>query len=84
MIKVRLFGQARNMLGKDELYLKTKKIKVKDLLNELKKLSKSLEGFDNQRFLIMVNGCEISTLDGKDTMLKDGDEVAIISVVHGG
>jgi molybdopterin converting factor small subunit len=31
-----------------------------------------------------VNGKEISVLNGLDTVLKDGDEVVFVPVVHGG
>jgi MoaD family protein len=34
--------------------------------------------------LILVNGREISVLDGLKTALKDGDEVVFVPVVHGG
>jgi molybdopterin converting factor small subunit len=34
--------------------------------------------------LMLVNGKEISVLKGLDTKLKDGDELTLIPVVHGG
>jgi molybdopterin converting factor small subunit len=34
--------------------------------------------------LILVNDREISVLNGVDTLLVNGDEIAFISVVHGG
>jgi molybdopterin synthase sulfur carrier subunit len=34
--------------------------------------------------LILVNGKEISVLNGLETLLKDGDEVVLIPVIHGG
>jgi molybdopterin synthase sulfur carrier subunit len=34
--------------------------------------------------LILVNGKEISVLDGLETILQDGDEVVFIPVIHGG
>ena len=34
--------------------------------------------------LIIVNGKEISVLNGLETMLKDGDEVVFVPVLHGG
>ncbi len=34
--------------------------------------------------LILVNGREISILDGYDTKLVDGDEIVFVPVVHGG
>lgn len=34
--------------------------------------------------LILVNGCEVSVLNGLDTVLNDGDEVVLIPILHGG
>jgi molybdopterin synthase sulfur carrier subunit len=34
--------------------------------------------------LILVNGKEISALEGAETRVKDGDDVVFISVSHGG
>ena len=34
--------------------------------------------------LILVNGKEISVLNGLETMIKDGDEIIFIPVLHTG
>jgi molybdopterin converting factor small subunit len=34
--------------------------------------------------LILVNGREISVLNGFETNLKDGDKIVLVPVVHGG
>jgi molybdopterin synthase sulfur carrier subunit len=34
--------------------------------------------------LILVNGKEISVLNGLETKVNDGDEVVFVPVVHGG
>jgi molybdopterin converting factor small subunit len=34
--------------------------------------------------LILVNGKEISVLHGLETKLRNGDEVVLVPVVHGG
>jgi molybdopterin converting factor small subunit len=34
--------------------------------------------------LILINGREISVLNGLETMLKDGDEIVFIPVLHAG
>ena len=44
------------------------------------------EHFDGPKSnaLILVNGKEISILNGLDTKVKNGDEIVFIPVVHGG
>jgi molybdopterin converting factor small subunit len=34
--------------------------------------------------LILINGKEISVLQGTETMLNDDDEVVLVPVIHGG
>lgn len=34
--------------------------------------------------IILVNGREVSVLNGLDTILNDGDEVFLIPILHGG
>jgi molybdopterin converting factor small subunit len=34
--------------------------------------------------LVLVNGVEISVLDGYETKVTDGDEIVFVPVVHGG
>jgi molybdopterin converting factor small subunit len=34
--------------------------------------------------LVLVNGVEISVLDGYETKVADGDEIVFVPVVHGG
>ena len=34
--------------------------------------------------VILVNGREISSLSGLESELQDGDEVAVIPLIHGG
>lgn len=65
---------------------------VKEVLEKLAKDSPEarrsvLEAESDQihpALLIMVNGKEISALNGSETQVKEGDEVVLISVSHGG
>ena len=34
--------------------------------------------------LILVSGTEVGALNGVDTMLRDGDEIVLLPVAHGG
>lgn len=39
---------------------------------------------DTKNILVAINGADSSSLDGRSTVLQDGDEVSIIPVIHGG
>ena len=93
VIIMKFIGSFRNALGKDKLVINSKgKLPLRKAINEiteeLPKLKKVLidPELEDPRpnTLILVNGKEISALNGLDTMLKDDDEVVFIPVVHGG
>ena len=92
-ITVKFVGSLRHVSGVNELALTPKEgFSVKELMieiaGELPELKRSLidphlEALRTNA-LILVNGREISVLDGLETNLKDGDEVVLVPVVHGG
>jgi molybdopterin converting factor small subunit len=65
---------------------------VKEVVEELAKVSSEarrsvLETESNQihpALLVLVNGKEISALDKADTLIRNGDEITLISISHGG
>lgn len=92
-ITVRFIGSLRASLKKGKLSLAVKKpLSLKRFMETIIKKNPKLEPalinpeLNDPRLnaLILVNGKEISVLNGINTVLKDGDELVIIPVVHGG
>jgi molybdopterin synthase sulfur carrier subunit len=92
-ITVKFVGSLRHFSGVGDLQLKYGRcVSVGDLVNELVKEVPALERslvdrkLEDPRpnTLILVNGREISVLDGLETKLGDEDEIVIVPVVHGG
>ena len=92
-ITVRFVGAFRGVSKKNKLTLKFKKAvplkeAIKKITEEMPKLKRILidPEFEDPRpnTLIVVNGKEISVLNGLETMLKDGDEVIFVPIIHGG
>jgi molybdopterin synthase sulfur carrier subunit len=92
-IAVKFIGSLRHVSGTGELALSCKSyVAIRELMNEITKelpeLKRSLIGHQledpRSNTLVLVNGREISVLDGLETKLKDGDEVVFIPFVHGG
>lgn len=93
-VRVRLLGTLREFSRDEAIHLRfdkepTMEEVVQSLLSELgSALEKAI--FDPllhnplPRTLILVNGLEIGVLLGMETMLRDGDEVVILPVSHGG
>jgi MoaD family protein len=93
VITVKFIGAFRNASGKGKLTIASEGIiplgeAIKKIVTELPKLKTSLidPELENPKpnTLILVNGKEISVLNGLDTILEDGDEVVFVPVVHGG
>ena len=90
---VKFIGSFRSISGKDKLALKLANSAplrnvVKKIVHELPKLKQALIdpelGEPRTNVLILVNGKEISVLQGLETVIKDGDEVVFVPVSHGG
>lgn len=93
VVTVKFLGSLRNISGKSKITLKFEtpvplREAVKKIVEELPALRRALIdqelGDPRPNSLIIVNGREISILDGLETMLKDGDEVVFVPVLHGG
>lgn len=93
IITVKFVGAFRSISGKSKFTLKLENIvplreAAKKIVEELPKLKRVLidPELEDPRpnTLILVNEKEISVLNGLDTVLKDGDEVVFVPVVHGG
>jgi molybdopterin synthase sulfur carrier subunit len=67
------------------LTLKTLVAKVSLEMPQLGKIFSDQQlGDARSNALVLINGREISVLDGLETVLRDGDEIVFIPVVHGG
>jgi len=92
-VTIRFFGVFRSITSKTEVAIKfedTIRLKevIKEIVEKMPKLERTLVDPDLEdprpNTLILVNGKEISVLNGLETMLKDGDEVVFIPVLHTG
>lgn len=85
MIIVKLLGGARKSFSSNTLEIQSDGITIFALLDRLKvSIPANLPQLDQDNILIAVNGIDSSVLQGKETLLKNGDVVSIIPVVHGG
>ena len=92
-ITVKFLGALRHISGAGELALNIKSaLSINELMNEIVRempalkpslIHQQLEDLRSNA-LILVNGREISVLNGFETKLKDGDTIVLVPVVHGG
>ena len=92
-LTIKFIGALRHLSGKKEFTVSFQEvISIKELVRkitqefpELKHTSSDQELNDSRsNSLVLVNGREISVLNGYETKLKDGDEIVFVPVVHGG
>ena len=92
-LSLKFIGALRQVSGKTQLITSFQEdMTLKSLVAKLSQDMPQLEKiFSDQQLgdvrsnaLVLVNGREISVLDGLNTKLNDGDEIVFIPVVHGG
>jgi MoaD family protein len=93
VLTIKFMGSFRSLSDKNTLKLKleeSSQIKdvVKMIVAKLPKLEPALIDPESKipktSMLVLVNGKEISVLNRFETLIKDGDEVVFVPIVHGG
>ena len=92
-LTIKFIGALRHLSGKTQFTITFQEdITIEELVNEIsQELPELKHTFSDQELndsksnsLVLVNGREISVLNGYETKLKDGDEIVFVPVVHGG
>jgi sulfur-carrier protein len=92
-LTIKFIGALRHLSGKTEFTVSFQEgISIKKLIDKITREFPELKHtFSDQELndsrsnsLILINGREISVLDGYETRLNDGDEIVFVPVVHGG
>ena len=92
-LTIKFIGALRHLSGKTQFTITFQEdITIEELVNEIsQELPELKHTFSDQQLndsrsnsLVLVNGREISVLNGYETKLKDGDEFVFVPVVHGG
>lgn len=92
-LRIKFIGALRHLSGKTQFTISLHElVSLKEFLLKLSQEMPQLEkAFSDQELgdsrsnsLILVNGREISVLNGLETKLNDGDEIVFVPVVHGG
>jgi molybdopterin synthase sulfur carrier subunit len=92
-LTIKFIGALRHLSGKTQLTINFQEgMSLKELVTKIsQKMPKLEKTFSDQQLndsrsnaLILINGREISVLNGLETKLNDGDEIVFVPVVHGG
>jgi molybdopterin converting factor small subunit len=92
-VKARFVGSLRSLSGEELVTLELKKrLSLKEVMKRIAegrpKLNDAFAFSQPEKLrsvmLILVNGKEISVLNGLETTIKDADELVFVPVLHGG
>jgi molybdopterin converting factor small subunit len=84
MIRVRLLGGVKRALGREYVDVDSEQLVLRDLLSILAGMSMKGTLYNPSDLIIVVNGVDSSLLGGMDTIIRRGDNVTVLTVVHGG
>jgi molybdopterin converting factor small subunit len=83
MVKVKLYGMAQQLAGKEELEVSVKEpTTLTDLLKEITRKGRGISHREVQT--ILVNGRSCIFMEGLKTSVKDGDLVEVLPLITGG
>ena len=71
-------------MGKTSMVINKSQATVKEIIDELKNESRQTKILNEQNLIITVNGVDSSITGGKETVIKSGDILTIVTIIHGG
>jgi molybdopterin converting factor small subunit len=92
-VNVKFIGSFRTLSDSSKLALTFEEpVKFRDVVKKVAEEFPNLRQMLNYReckdqkanMLVLVNGKELSVLDGLDTIISDGDELVFVPIIHGG
>jgi len=84
LITLKLLGGVKKAIGKNSIVIDKSQSTLKEIFKELKNKSKDARIIDEKNLMISVNGVDSSVIGGKDAIIKTGDIITIVTIIHGG
>jgi molybdopterin converting factor small subunit len=84
LITLKLLGGVKFAMGKTSLVIDKSQSTVKEIIEELKNQSRNTKILNEQNLIITVNGVDSSVTGGKETVIRSGDILTIVTIIHGG
>ncbi|MGA8843815.1 MAG: MoaD/ThiS family protein [Nitrososphaeraceae archaeon] len=84
MILVKLLGSIKKSCGASLVPIEKQELPLTNLFPILKKIAKNPEEITEDNLMILINNVEASALQEHNKILKSGDIVTVVSIIHGG
>jgi sulfur-carrier protein len=77
-------GGIKKIFGQELIRITEPVVKVSSIMDLLRKNASEPARLNFDNVVIAVNGVDCSILGGIDASVKEGDEVTVVTIVHGG
>ena len=84
MIDIKLLGGIKKAVGTSTLVLDKHAASISEILALLKDNLRESKNFDADNIIVTINGADSSVLPQDKNVVKTGDTVTIVTIVHGG
>ena len=84
MIDIKLLGGVKKAVGRSTLVLDRRVASISEILKFLKDNVGESKNLDADNILVTINGADSSMLSRDENIVKTGDTVTIVTIVHGG
>ncbi len=84
MITLKLLGGVKFAVGKNSVVIDKSQSTVKEIIEELKNKAIEPKILNEKNLMVSVNGIDSSVTGGKETVIKTGDVITIVTIIHGG
>jgi sulfur-carrier protein len=84
LINIKLLGGIKKTAGRSSLVFYKQIASISEVLTFLKDIVNDPKILDTDNVLVTINGADSSMLSKDENILKTGDSVTIVTIVHGG
>jgi len=84
LITLKLLGGVKFAVGKNSVVIDKSHSTVKEIIEELKNKAIEPKILNEKNLMVSVNGIDSSVTGGKETVIKTGDVITIVTIIHGG
>jgi sulfur-carrier protein len=84
LINIKLLGGIKKTAGRSSLVFNKQIASISEVLTFLKDNVNDPKILDTDNVLVTINGADSSMLSKDENILKTGDSVTIVTIVHGG
>jgi molybdopterin synthase sulfur carrier subunit len=84
LINIKLLGGIKKTAGRSSLVFNKQIASISEVLTFLKDIVNDPKILDTDNVLVTINGADSSMLSKDENILKTGDSVTIVTIVHGG